>query len=141
MSVATGNYTIVISYYQKTGSVYANHLKDGLEEVGIKAFLDTRDIPKTVESESDEWRSYINKAISESNTVIVIMTFGFNTRKEVIRELEYSWNNKKDVLFCRDSNLPEEHTLIRMNGKEIDLSKLEYILFSDREEQEYSLRI
>jgi len=134
MSAEEVHYSVTISYYQRTGSEFANHLKDGLEDVGIKTFLDARDIPKTVESGSDKWRSYINRAIIESNKFILIMTFGFNTRNEVIRELVFSWNNKKDVILCKDINLPKDQMIIRMEGKEIDLSELEYILFTDKED-------
>jgi len=134
MSIEEVRYSVTILYYQKTGNEFANHLKDGLEDVGVRTFLDTRDIPKTVESGGDKWRSYVNKAIIESNKVILIMTFGFNTRNEVIRELEFTWNNKKDILLCKDVNLPKEHMIIRMKDKEIDLSELEYILFTDKED-------
>ena len=51
----TTDYDIFISYYQSTGNDFAEHLHKGLNEFEMKPFLDKDDIPKTIQSESDEW--------------------------------------------------------------------------------------
>lgn len=125
---------IAISYYQKTGQKIAKHLKKGLEDVGIKTFLDIDDIPSSVKADSDKWREHVDKAILESTKTILIMTFGFNTRKEVIRELYHAWDNNKDVILCRDINLPSDSMLIKKDGKEINLGEMQNEYFEDEEE-------
>lgn len=126
-------YMVAISYYQKTGQKIARHLKKGLEDVGIKTFLDD-DIPSSVKFDSDEWRERVDKAILESTKTVLIMTFGFNTRKEVIRELYYAWNNNKEVILCKDNNLPPNNMIIEKDGKETNLDDLNYVSFEDEEE-------
>jgi len=124
-------YEVFISYYRDTGSPLADHLKKGLEKVGISAFVDRFDIPDTIKRDDDEWRSYVDKAILECKLFVLVMTFGFNTSKEIERELKLAIENDVDRLNCKHNDLPDNQKMINIDGKKVDLSKYTYKPFSD----------
>ena len=124
-------YDLFISYYSGSGIDFARHLKKRLLEFGIKAFLDEKDIPKSIKRDTDEWRSHINRALLNSDKFVLIMTLGFNIRKEVIRELELAIDYNKERIFCKHNELPNSELSINIKNKIIDLSKYQYISFND----------
>jgi len=42
-------YDVFIAYYRRTGLDFAKHLKNGLTDQRISAFLDIEDIPKSID--------------------------------------------------------------------------------------------
>jgi hypothetical protein len=129
-NVELKNYDVFLSYYSVTGKDFVRYLKKGLKEFEINAFLDEVDIPKTVEKETDEWRLHIDESIKNSTNFFLVMTLGFNTRKEVLRELDLAFKNKKRMHFFKHENLASQDLTVELNGKSFDLSKYEYIPFT-----------
>jgi len=132
--INSGNYDVFISYYSVTGRDFARYLKEGLRDFGINAFLDEADIPKSVEKETDEWRSFIDEIIRNSPSFFLIMTTGFNKRKEVLRELAIAFENKKRMHFFKHENSEPQDLTVELNGKSLDISKYEYVPFSHENE-------
>jgi len=124
-------YDIFICYYSGSGIDFARHLKKRLPEFGINAFLDEKDIPKSIKRDTDEWRNHINRALLNSDKFILIMTLGFNTRKEIIREFELALDNNKERIYCKHNELPDSELMITIKNKKIDLSNFQYISFKD----------
>jgi hypothetical protein len=127
-------YEVFVSYYQATGGTYADHLKKGLSNLGVNSFVDRLDVSNIVKEETDEWRLIIDKAILESKYFILLMTLGFNTRPEIIRELKYAKENKRYIIYCKDNLLPRNQINIDIDGKSIDLSKLNNVDIKDEQE-------
>jgi sugar/nucleoside kinase (ribokinase family) len=130
----TTDYDIFISYYQSTGNDFAESLWKGLQEFERKPFLDREDIPKTTETESDEWRKYIDNAIKTSPTFVLVMTVGFNNRKEVARELKLAFENRKRIIFMKQVDLATSDLTIDIEGNPTDLSKFEFTSFENNSE-------
>ena len=93
------NFDVFISYYSKTGVDFARMLKQGLRDQNVSAFLDEQDIPKSIDMETDEFRNHIDNAIRQSKNFFLIMTVGFNKRKEVARELKMALGGHKKNIF------------------------------------------
>jgi len=127
-------YDIFICYYTRSGKNFAEHLKNGLFDVGIKAFVASQDISKTVKYGTQEWRNIIDKNILEAEKFLLIMTLGYNTREEVIREYSFAIDSKKDTIYCRHNELPSSQLTIKIKNKEMNLSDIEYISFEDEED-------
>lgn len=124
-------YDVFICYYSGSGIDFARHLKKRLSEFGINAFLDEKDIPKSIKRDTDKWRNHIDRALISGEKFILIMTLGFNIRKEVIRELELAMDYNKEQIYCKHDELPESELLITIKNKNIDLSNFQYISFKD----------
>jgi hypothetical protein len=134
-STAKAPYDVFISYYQKTGKDFALCLKVGLADFELNAFRDLEDIPKTVETDSDEFRSYIDSAIKESPNFVLIMTVGFNKRKEIARELKFAFEHQnKKIILMKQTELAATDLKIEIDGTPIDLSKYQFIPFSNEPE-------
>lgn len=124
-------YDLFISYYSGTGSDFAQYLKAKLEDFRINAFLDSKDIPKSVKKNSDEWRKIIDESLLNSNKLILLMTLGFNSRPEVLRELKIAIDNKIERIQFKHVNLPKKDLIVKIEGKTLDLSKFQYLEFDD----------
>jgi hypothetical protein len=125
------SFDVFISYYQKSGMDFAENLKAGLQDCGISAFRDVDDIPKTIKEESDEWRSFVDGCLKDSKNFFLIMTFGFNKRPEVLRELKSAFDEHKQMFFFRHLDLDHKELAVDINGKHIELSKYEIISFEN----------
>lgn len=64
-------YDVFIAYYRLTASDFAKHLKKGLTDFNIPAFLDSEDIPKTIEKFGDKWRKYRDEALIKSKIFFI----------------------------------------------------------------------
>lgn len=124
-------YDLFISYYSGTGIDFAKYLKAKLEDFGINAFLDIKDIPKSVKKDSDEWRKIIDESLLNSNNFILLMTLGFNLRPEVLRELKIAIDNKIERIQFKHVNLPKKDLIVKIEDKTLDLSKFQYLEFDD----------
>lgn len=129
----TGNkgYDVFISYYSLTGKDFARCLKRGLKDFSINAFLDEEDIPKSVKTETDEWRSWIDRSLRNSSVFFLIMTAGFSTRQEVLRELKIAFQSKLKMYFLKHEDLIATDLSVKIDDKVIDLSRYEYVPFSN----------
>jgi hypothetical protein len=115
-------YDVFIAYYRRTGSDFATHLKEGLKDLGYSAFLDSYDIPSSVKDGSDEWRMCRDKALSNSDKMLLIMTTGFDTRPEVLHETGLAMDKGIEVVYFKHKDLPYDVELM-IKGKKINLSK------------------
>ena len=127
-------YDLFISYYSKTGKDFARCLKAGLKDFDERAFLDEEDIPKSIETDSDEFRKHIDIAIKESPNFVLIMTVGFNRRQEIARELKLAFEIGKKKFFMKQTDLATTDLTIEIDNKQIDLSKYEFIQFNNETE-------
>jgi hypothetical protein len=124
-------FDLFISYYSNTGKDFARFLKSGLKDFNENAFLDEEDIPKSVETDSDEFRKYVDNAIKESSDFVLIMTVGFNKRNEIARELKLAFESDKKKFFMKQTDLATTDLIIEIDNKQVDLSKYEFIPFSN----------
>ena len=124
-------YDLFISYYSGTGIDFAKFLKTKLRDFGINAFLDVEDIPKSIKYDTDEWRTRIDRAILNSQKFVLLMTLGFNTRNEVLRELKVAKDNKIERIHLKHSSLEDADLLVKIGDEKLDLSKFQYIIFDD----------
>lgn len=122
-------FDVFIAYYSGTGLDFARFLNKKLKDFDTDAFLDEEDIPKSIKSGTEEWRAWIDKAIINSDRFVLIMTIGFNTRREVLRELELAMDNNIERIHCRHKDLGGKDLLVEIEGKQIDLSRYEYVTF------------
>ena len=58
-------FDVFLCYKKSTGKDFADHLKAGLEELGLHTFLDSKDIPQAVEGE-EGWAKIRDQALLES---------------------------------------------------------------------------
>lgn len=124
-------YGLFISYYSGTGIDFAKFLKTKLKDFGINAFLDVEDVPKSIKCDTDEWRTWIDRAILNSQKFVLLMTLGFNTRSEVLHELKVAKDNKIERIHFRHSSLENADLLVKIGDEKLDLSKFQYIIFDD----------
>ena len=124
-------YDLFISYYSGTGIDFAKFLRTKLRDFGINAFLDVEEIPKTIKNDTDEWRTQIDRAILNSQKFVLLMTLGFNTRNEILRELKVAKDNKIEMINFKHSSLKNADLLMRIGDAKLDLSKFQYITFDN----------
>jgi len=115
-------YDVFIAYYRKTGIDFAKDLKKGLRDLDYSAFLDLYDIPSLVKDGSDEWRMSRDKALSNSDKMLLIMTTGFDTRPEVLHEIELAMDKGIGIIYFKHKDLPYDMEFM-IKGKKISLSK------------------
>lgn len=125
-------YRVFISYKRKTGEDFALHLKEGLDDEQISAFLDIKDIPKKLRGKS-EWRRFRDEAIYHSEVFLLIITDGIETSSEVVNELTYA--NKIDVecVFLRHKGL-QPKIILNHEGDKIDLGDFNQTEFETKED-------
>ena len=114
-------FDVFISYYRKTGIDFAKYLKDGLEDLGHSAFLDIRDIPKSVTDGSDKWYKYRDEALLSSDKFILVMTIGFDKRPEVLHELKLAMDKRLEIIYFKHEELPYDIEFM-IEGRKINLS-------------------
>ncbi len=111
---------------------FAKHLKAGLEELGIRTFFDSEDIPQEVDGK-EEWRSIRNRAIEESNVFILLITPGFDLSPEVRNELSLARKEGKQFIYFRHRDLGRK-IVIDLGNERVDLGKQQQVSFETKEE-------
>jgi len=107
-------YDLFISYYSGTGIDFAKSLRAKLRDFGINAFLDVENIPKSIKCDTDEWRTQIDRAILNSQKFVLLMTLGFNTRNEILREIKVAKDNKIERIHFKHSSLKNADLLMKL---------------------------
>jgi hypothetical protein len=125
-------YKVFISYKRKTGEDFALHLKEGLDAEQISAFLDIKDIPRKLRGMS-EWRKFRDKAISQSETFLLIITDGIETSSEVIKELTYANEKNIECVFFRHEGL-QPKIVLNLGGRKINLANFNQTEFGTKED-------
>ncbi len=120
-----------ICYKRNSGEDFAEHLKAGLEEIGIRTFLDIKDIPEKFRG-TEEWAAARDKALIESKTFLLIITAGFDLSVEIKNELSLArkHTNKEFVYFRYKDLLP--YLKIILDDNELDLGKQQQITFDTK---------
>jgi hypothetical protein len=62
------------------------------------------------------------------------MISGFNKRKEILRELKLALENNQKKYFFKHESLGKQDLAVEIDDKTIDLSKYEYLPFSNEME-------
>jgi len=120
-----------ICYKRNSGEDFAEHLKTGLEELGIHTFLDLKDIPEKFKG-TDDWTSTRDKALVESQNIILVITVGFELSAEIKKELSLArkFLDKKFVYFRHCDLYP--YLKITLENEELDLGKQQQIAFTSK---------
>lgn len=125
-------YKVFISYKRKTGEDFALHLKEGLEGERISAFLDIEDIPRGFVGMS-EWWKFRDKAISQSQTFLLIITDGIETSSEVIKEFTYANQKNTKCIFLRHKGL-QPRIIMDIGKRKINLADFNQTEFETKED-------
>ena len=94
-------FSVFLCYKKSSGKDFADHLKTGLEELGIHTFLDSKDIPLVVEGQ-EGWAKVRDKALEESKFFVLVMTPGFDLSSEVVKEIGNAGTKVKKPLYFLD---------------------------------------
>ncbi len=122
-----------LCYKKSSGKDYADHLKAGLEEVGIHTFEDCKDIPQTVTTE-EGWARIRDKALSESKFFLLIMTPGFDLSSEVVKEIGMARKQpNKTFVFFRHRSMGRK-IAVNLGDEVLDIGQLEQVSFESKEE-------
>jgi len=126
-------FEVFLCYKKSSGKDYADHLKTGLEELGLHTFEDCKDIPQTVDTE-EGWACSRDKALEESKYFVLIMTPGFDLSREVANEIRMArkQTNKTFVYFRHRSMV--RNIVVNLGDELFDIGKLEQVSFETKEE-------
>ena len=126
-------FEVFLCYKKSSGKDYADHLKTGLEELGLHTFEDCKDIPQTVETE-ESWTKVRDKALQESKYFVLIMTPGFNLSSEVITEISMARKQPNKIfVFFRHRSMAR-NIVVNLGNESLDIGKLEQVSFETKEE-------
>jgi hypothetical protein len=126
-------FIVFLCYKKSSGKDYADHLKSGLEELGLHTFEDCKDIPRTVETE-EGWACDRDKALEESRYFVLVMTPGFNLSSEVVKEIGMARKQaNKTFVFFRHRSM-ERNIVVNLGDEVLDIGKLEQVSFENKEE-------
>jgi TIR domain len=126
-------FDVFLCYKKSSGKDYADHLKAGLEELGLHTFEDCKDIPQTVDTE-EGWAKVRDKALVESKYFVLIMTPGFNLSPEVIKEISMARKQaNKTFVYFRHRSMGR-NIVVNLGNEILDIGKLEQVSFETKEE-------
>ena len=126
-------FDVFLCYKKSSGKDYADHLKAGLEELGLHTFEDCKDIPLTVNTE-EGWACDRDKALEESKFFVLIMTPGFNLSSEVVKEISMARKQEnKTFVYFRHRSM-ERNIMVDLGNEVLDIGKLEQVSFETKEE-------
>lgn len=126
-------FDVFLCYKKSSGRDYADHLKTGLEELGLHTFEDCKDIPQTVNTE-EGWAMVRDKALEDSKFFVLIMTPGFNLSSEVVKEISMARKySDKTFVFFRHRSMGRK-IFVDLGDEILDIGKLEQVSFDTKEE-------
>jgi hypothetical protein len=125
-------FDVFICYKKSSGKDFAEHLKAGLEEMGIHSFLDSRDLPQKVDGK-EKWSNTRDTALEESKTFILIITPGFDLSREVRKELKLARSLNKEFIYFRHRNLGR-NIMVNLDTEKVDLGSQQQVSFETKEE-------
>jgi hypothetical protein len=127
------SFEVFLCYKKSSGKDYADHLKSGLEEVGLHTFEDCKDIPPTVTTE-EGWSKIRDQALAESKYFILVMTPGFDLSSEVVKEIGMARKQtNKTFIFFRHRSMGRK-IIVNLGAEVLDIGKLEQVSFESKEE-------
>ncbi len=126
-------FDVFLCYKKSSGKDFADHLKAGLEELGLHTFEDCKDIPQTVNTD-EGWACDRDKALAESKYFVLIMTPGFELSSEAVKEIAMARKQpNKTFVFFRHRSMPR-NIQINFGSEILDVGKLEQVSFESKEE-------
>jgi predicted ATPase len=126
-------FQVFLCYKKSSAKDFADHLKAGLEELGLHTFIDSKDIPRIVEGQ-EEWTRFRDKALEESKFFVLIMTPGFHLSAEVVKEIDMARKQvDKTFIFFRHRNMGRK-IVVNFANDSLDIGKLEQVSFESQEE-------
>jgi hypothetical protein len=126
-------FDVFLCYKKSSGKDYADHLKTGLEELGLHTFEDCKDIPQTVDTE-EGWACSRDKALEESKYFVLIMTPGFDLSREVTNEIGMARKQtNKTFIYFRHRSMGR-NIVVNLGNETLDIGKLEQVSFETKEE-------
>ncbi len=126
-------FDVFLCYKKSSGKDYADHLKTGLEELGLHTFEDCKDIPQTVDTE-EGWACSRDKALEESKYFVLIMTPGFDLSREVTNEIGMARKQtNKTFIYFRHRSMGR-NIVVNLENDSLDIGKLEQVSFETKEE-------
>jgi len=126
-------FEVFLCYKKSSGKDYADHLKTGLEELGLHTFEDCKDIPQTVDTE-EGWACSRDKALEESKYFVLIMTPGFDLSREVGNEIRMARKHtNKTFVYFRHRSMGR-NIVVNLGDEVFDIGKLEQVSFETKEE-------
>ena len=130
---ASKPFDVFLCYKKSSGKDFADHLKTGLEELGLHTFEDCKDIPQTVTTQ-EGWASFRDKALEQSRYFVLIMTPGFNLSSEVVKEIAMARKQtNKTFIFFRLRSM-KRNIIVNLENEILDIGKLEQVSFESKEE-------
>ena len=130
---ASRPFDVFLCYKKSSGKDYADHLKTGLEELGLHTFQDCKDIPQTVDTE-EGWACDRDKALEESKFFVLIMTPGFDLSREVSNEIRMARKQiNKTFVYFRHRSMGR-NIVVNLGDEVLDIGKLEQVSFETKEE-------
>jgi len=122
-----------ICYKRNSGEDFAEHLKRGLEELGVHTFLDTKDIPGKFKG-TQKWIDMRDKAVVESKVLLLVITPGFDKSLEIRKELSLARKDEeKEFVYFRHKDLAPNLKIVLVN-EELDLAKQQQVPFDTKHE-------
>jgi hypothetical protein len=126
-------FDIFLCYKKSSGKDFADHLKAGLEELGLHTFLDSRDIPQ-ITGQEEKWDRIRDQALMESPVFIILMTPGFELSGQVVKELNMARKaGDKRFVFFRVHSLGRKFS-IKLDNEVFETGKQEQVSFETKEE-------
>lgn len=125
-------YSFFICYTRDSAEDLATHLRESLKKREITAFLDLTDIPKRFRK-TDKWWKYRNEAIRNSETVLFVITHGFEKSDEVIREISLTFDEKKEFMLLRHKDL-DHNIIIDLKDGQVNLGDYNQMSFENKHE-------
>jgi hypothetical protein len=116
------NWDVFICYKRISAKDFAEATKKILEEYGIQAFLDIKDIPSKFKG-TEQWSDARDNAVRKCKVFVLIMTAGFDLSSEVKKELTMARSVPgKDFTNFRHKNLSPNQKII-LEKEVVDFSK------------------
>ncbi len=126
-------FNVFLCYKKSSAKDFADHLKVGLEELGLRTFLDSKDIPMMVDGQV-EWAKIRDQALQESKIFILIMTPGFELSSELVKELNMARKQGgKEFVYFRHRNMGRK-IVVQLENEALDIGKQEQVSFETKEE-------
>ncbi len=130
---AAKTFDVFLCYKKSSGKDYADHLKAGLEEIGLHTFEDCKDIPLACDTE-EGWARFRDRALAESKYFILIMTPGLELSSEVVKELGMARRqSNKTFVFFRHRSMGRR-IVVNLGEEVFDIGQLEQVSFESKEE-------
>jgi hypothetical protein len=117
-------FDVFLCYKKSSGKDYADHLKTGLEDLGLHTFVDTE----------EGWACSRDKALEESKYFVLIMTPGFDLSREVTNEIGMARKQtNKTFIYFRHRSMGR-NIVVNLENDSLDIGKLEQVSFETKEE-------